>query len=192
MGSRNVLTLLIVVFVAVLLYNALYFTGVVGGFGQSGAPEPLPQGSQFDVPGLNRPPQPTAAPRPTASTAAAVAARGTVPAAELVLTADWGRNPFFTPAELWALANYRPVRTTEPVIPPGGLVLQGIVMDSTGRRVAMINDQIVTIGDRIGGMRVVDVWDDAVVFRLAEGERHVLRMADAAIDLSVSGGVGRY
>lgn len=195
MGSRNLLTVLVVIFVAVLAYNLLYFTGVVGNFGGSPTIEPLPDDPRMQLPGLNREgnaPQ-ASAPRGSASSAtSAVGRRAYVEPADLAMTSDWGRNPFFTPREIWALANYRPVYINEPSIAPGDLVLSAIVMDSTGRRVAVINGDVVSVGDAVAGMEVVDMWDDAVVFRL-DGRRHVVRIADASINLTVSPSVpGRY
>lgn len=197
MGNRNVRTLLVVVLVAVLLYNVLYFTGVVGSFGAGSGIERQPDDPRFDLPGLNRQDRQAPAPRASGTQAAAGAqgsgGRANIVAADLTITSKWGRNPFLTPREIWALANYRPIYVSEPAIPAGGLVLSAIVMDSTGRRVAVINGDIVTIGDTVAGMEVVDMWDDAVVFRL-DGQRHVVRMADMAVGLTVSpGGVpGRY
>ena len=52
MNSRNVLLLLSVVFVLVLIWNVLYFTGVVGDFGTESVQQQLPP-SQFDnIPGV--------------------------------------------------------------------------------------------------------------------------------------------
>ncbi len=173
MGSRNVLTLLIVVFVAVLLYNVLHFTGVVGGFGTTRGVAPLPQDDRFDLPGLApRAVEPPSVTRPQASGTTTPSGRRGVTAADLSLTSDWGRNPFFTPAEIWALANYRPVYVTDPGTVATGLLLNGIVIDSTGRRVAIINNDIVGVGDVLGGMTIVDMGNDTVVFRLADGQRH--------------------
>lgn len=197
MGNRNVRTLLFVVLVVVVLYNILYFTGVVGNFGARSGVETPADDPRFNVPGFNRENRRIPAPQPSGSRAGAEAqgsgGRATVVAADVAITSEWGRNPFLTPREIWALANYRPIYVSEPAIPPGGLVLSAIVIDSTGRRVAVINGDIVTIGDTVAGMEVVDMWDDAVVFRL-DGERHVVRMAAAAVGLTVGGrGVpGRY
>lgn len=194
MDSRNILTVLVVIFVAVLLYNALYFTGIVGNFGVDSPIQPLPQDPAFQIPGQQ--PQPT----PRASGAVgqgrqqprAVRTRGTVGASQIGFAADWGRDPFLTPRELWAIANYRPIYLTEPTTPPSGLYLSAIVMDSTGRRVAIINGDIVSVGQTYAGMEVVEMWSDAVVFRI-EGNRHVVRMADAATGLGARGNAtGRY
>lgn len=194
MGSRNVLTVLIIVFVAVLLYNALYFTGVVGDFGGDPAPDQLPQDPRLSPPGfepgssVGLRPVPSA-PGPQAQTAQR---RSQLGAADLTIGPDWGRNPFFTPREIWALDNFAPVYADAGVAMDEGLYLSAIVTDSTGRRVAVINNEIVTVGDNFAGMQVVDVTDETVVFA-SGGQRHVLRMADAAIGLSSrSGTVGRY
>jgi hypothetical protein len=196
MDSRNVLTVLIVIFVAVLLYNALYFTGMIGGFGGDTTVAPLEQDPRFTVPGQEL----RQAPGPRPSGGQQFAANGTssqqpravITAAELGTGPDWGRNPFLTPRELWALANYRPIYLTDPAQPPTGLFLSAVVMDSSGRRVAIINGDIVAVGQQYAGMQVVDMSNDAVMFEL-EGRRHVVRMADAAIGLDArSTAAGRY
>jgi hypothetical protein len=193
MGNRNVVVGLAVVFVMVLAWNLLYFSGVVGDFaGDSstlGPTQPAPD-SQFaipNMPGTNR--------RPFASTdfsggqvaTAPVAPRGGVTAADISIGSNWGRNPFLTPREIWAVENYSvaPLAAETP-IPGGGLQLSAVLGDSSGRRMAVINGNVVGIGDVVAGMEVIDVWEDAVVFRIGS-ERHVLRMNDAAVRLTVRG-----
>lgn len=196
MDSRTVLTALIVIFVAVLLYNGLYFTGVVGGFGAPDTVGQLPQDDNLSVPGLEREapvqPAPSGPRRPAAEEAPTVEPRSAVTVGELSLGADWGRNPFLTPREIWAVDNYRPYLTSAPPTPPEGLRVTAIVTDSTGRHAAVINDEIVTRGDVIGGWEVVGFQDDAVVFHV-QGRRHVVRMADSAVRLSTGRPAGgRY
>lgn len=199
MDSRNILTVLVVVFVAILLYNALYFTGMVGNFGIDSPIEPLPQDPAFQIPGGPQAQQPQPTPRASGAVGQggrqeprAMRTRATIGASQLGFAADWGRDPFLTPRELWAIANYRPIYLTEPTTPPSGLYLSAIVMDSTGRRVAIINGDIVALGQTYAGMQVVEMWSDAVVFSI-EGNRHVVRMADAAVGLGVRGNAtGRY
>ena len=70
MDSRNILTVLIVIFVAILLYNGLYFAGFVGNFGAESAIEQLPEDPRFQLPGL----EPGAVPVPRPSNAATQAA----------------------------------------------------------------------------------------------------------------------
>jgi len=193
MGNRNVVVGLAVVFVMVLAWNVLYFSGVVGDFaGDSSTlgqtqPSPDPQFAIPNMPGNN--------PRPFASTdfsrgqvaAAPVAPRGGVTAADISIGSSWGRNPFLTPREIWAMENYSvaPLAVEDP-IPAGGLQLSAVLGDSSGRRMAVINGNVVGIGDVVAGMEVIDVWEDAVVFRIGN-ERHVLRMNDAAVRLTVRG-----
>lgn len=193
MGSRNVLTVLIVVFVAVLLYNALYFTGVVGNYGQQAPLQPLPPDERFNVPGLNRENEPLQ-PRPSGvqrvDSQQAVAPRAALDPADLTIGSNWGRNPFLTPQEIRALDNFRPVYQTAPSIPPSGLYLSAVMLDSSGRRIAIINGDVYGVGDTVGGMQILDMWNDAVVF-LLDGQRHVIRIGDPAIQLS-SSRPGRY
>ncbi|NKB87573.1 MAG: hypothetical protein GKS06_05080 [Acidobacteria bacterium] len=194
MTNRNILVLLSVVFVLVLAWNVLYFTGAVGGFGDGpGAVAPLQPNEQFDVPNFagNRTGQPTPTrPRPTAPGAqapAAVEPRETVSATALASDASWGRNPMFTPREIWAVENYREIPdAVENPLPAGGLLLSAVLGDSAGRRMAVINDDVFGVGDVVAGMEIIDVWADAVVFRLGT-DTHVLRMNDAAVRLTVRG-----
>lgn len=195
MDSRNLLTVLVVIFVGVLLYNALYFTGVIGGFGEETTLAPSPQDERFDILGMNREgqvrqpraSQPPAAGTPAgqASTAATDGPRSTVSPAELTLGSNWGRNPFLTPREIWAVENFQPVCQTIPEAPPTDLYVSAVMLDSTGRTMAVINGEVYGVGDTIGGMQIVEMWNDAVVLQGAR-ERHVVRIGDPAIELSSS------
>lgn len=194
MGNRNVLVVLAVTFVMVLAWNVLYFTGAVGDFaGDSStlATQPQPN-SQFPVPNMpgtnaNQLPQVSGNAQGRQVGAAPAARRAEVTAAEISIGSNWGRNPFLTPGEIWAVENYAvaPVAIDNP-IPAGGLQLSAVLGDSGGRRMAVINGNVVGIGDVVAGMEIIDVWDDAVVFMVGT-ERHVLRMNDAAVRLTVRG-----
>jgi hypothetical protein len=187
MGNRNVLVLLAVVFVLVLAWNVLYFTGVVGDFGGTSAPQTPPSQDIVGIPGVpernGRPPAVAGAGRQVA--AAPAAQRSTVTAAEISIGDAWGRNPFLTPREIWAIENYEviPAAAMNP-LPAGGLQLSAVLGDSGGRRMAVINGSAVGVGDVVAGMEIIDVWKDAVVFRLGT-ETHVLRITDAAVRLTV-------
>lgn len=199
MGKRNVLVVLGVVFVLVLAWNALYFTGVVGDFAGDGSTPPAAGDDRYDVPNFrgnvgSPQPVPSGAARPTAggASAPAVRPRTTITSADLAIDSRWGRNPFLTPREIWAVENYEaaPLAASANPIPAGGLQLTAVLGDSDGRRMAVINGDVVGIGDLVAGMEIIDVWDDAVVFRLGS-DRHVLRMNDAAVRLTVRGDGGR-
>ena len=198
MGSRNVLMVLIIIFVAVLLYNVLYFTGVVRSFGADSYISPLVQDPNLSPPGFEPPvdgarTQPRPVPSAPRAQAQRVERRGEITAADLTIDSSWGRNPLFTPREIWALENFAPVYGDAGILPDAGLYLSAIVTDSTGRRVAVINNEIVIVGDNVAGMEVVEVTNETVVFAYSGDQRHVLKMADAAINLSShSGTVGRY
>lgn len=193
MGRRNILTILSIVLVAVVLYNVLYFTGVIGGFGQTSELEPLPPDDRFAVPGLSRgapQPQPSVAPGPALQSTAGPA-RATVTLADLNFGGNWGRNPLLTPQEIWAIGNFRVVQQTVPLEAPTGLYVSAVMLDSTGRRVAVINGDVFAVGDQVSGMRIVDMGDDAVILE-AGGQRHVIRIGDPEIQLSSSPRTGRY
>ncbi len=194
MGNRNVLVVLAVVFVLVLAWNALYFTGVVGDFAGETSVAPLVPDDRFDQPNFrgnvgSPQPVPSGAPRgaPGPTAQPVTGQRATVTSADLAINANWGRNPFLTPREIWAIDNYEvALIAPENPIPAGGLHLSAVLGDSGGRRMAVINNDVVGIGDVVAGMEIIDVWDDAVVFRLGS-DRHVLRMNDAAVRLTVRG-----
>ena len=190
MGNRRLLGVLLVLFVAVLIWNILSFSGFLG----SG------NGAQDD--GIVRGPAlfPNDQLRPTRVAPRAggvdqeqwVEPRGVVAANEIGLGTNWGRNPFFTPSEIWALDNYRPIRIEEPFVPPDDLFLHAVVRDSTGRRMAILNNDIVAVGDIYAGMEIVDMVDDGVVF-LVDGQRHLVRIGEAELNLRVRGfASGRY
>jgi hypothetical protein len=191
MNSRNVLLLLSVVFVLVLIWNVLYFTGIVGDFGTEPVQQQAPA-SQFDeVPGIPvRPGRAITTQRPRPAGAApqsqVAAPRSEVSTTDLAIGDNWGRNPFLTPAEIWAIDNYEAVTMRTPAIPASGLRLTAVMADSGGRRMAVINDNVAGIGDTIAGMEILDITDDGVVFRVGD-ERHLLRMQDATIGLTVRG-----
>jgi hypothetical protein len=192
MTNRNIVVLLGVIFVLVAVWNVLYFTGAVGNFGGSSTGigvTPAPQQDVLGIPGApernGRPP--AVANRGARQQDAPASRRGEIVAADISLDGAWGRNPFLTPREIWAIENYQviPPAAINPV-PAGGLQLSAVLGDSDGRRMAVINDNVVGVGDVVAGMEIIDVWADAVVFRLGT-ETHVLRMNDAAVRLTVRG-----
>ncbi len=62
--------------------------------------------------------------------------------------AAWGRSPF--------------LQKTEAVVTPTKLILAGIAWDDQGPK-AVINDQIVGVGDKVGGNTVVSIKKDRVI-----------------------------
>jgi len=193
MGSRNVLTVLIIIFVTVLLYNARYFTNVVGDFGGGADRGPRPQDPNWGPLGFEHPGA-TLSQRPVPNLprelTQAPQRRGALSAADLTIESSWGRNPFFTPREIWVLDNFAPGYTDAGVKMNEKLHLTAIVSDSTGRRIAVIDDEVVAVGDIFAGMQVVDMTDETVAFS-SGGQRHVLRIEDAAIGLSSRSGTDR-
>jgi len=72
----------------------------------------------------------------------------------------WGRNPF--------------VATKKPGAPVGELNLGGILWDKD-KPMAVINDNMVGIGDTVGAYKVVDITQDSVT--LNDGtEEHILKL----------------
>lgn len=188
-GNRTLLLALLGVFVLVLAYNVLYFTGLLG----DSETQPVQQVQQplIDIPGLSpsgasqEPSRPVPSGRRTGPQAQADAEepRRAVPVATLEVGPDWGRNPFLTPAEIEALQQSWTLPVAEEVTPDINFTLTAIVAESTGRRVAVVNNEVVRTGDRVGGMEVAEILDDAVVLR-GGGRESVIRLDNASFVLS--------
>lgn len=187
-GNRTLLIALIGVFVLVLVYNVLYFTGALG----DSTAQPVQQVQQplIDIPGLSdtgasqEPSRPVPSGQGTAQRQAAVEEpRRAVPAGRLEVGSEWGRNPFLTPAEIRALEQPWTLPVAEEVNPDVNFTLTAIVAESTGRRVAVVNNEVVRTGDRVGGMEVAEILEDAVVLR-GGGRESVIRLDHPSIVLS--------
>jgi hypothetical protein len=96
---------------------------------------------------------------------------------DLMTTPEWGRDPF---ARQPAPAAERPVASVAPPAP----VVSSILI-SGGRRIALVDGQVVRAGDRVRSGVVRAIEADAVVIADAEGrvrrfeiERAVIRMAN--------------
>lgn len=122
-----------------------------------------------------RPPAtPAAAPAPAAkggSQPAAAPPGGAVPAValddpwatgkRLASREGFGRNPFFFPGEETAAA--QPAKASpQPQAAPATLVLSGIIQ-TPGRRLAIINGKAMAEGDQIGAEKILEVRPTEVV-----------------------------
>jgi hypothetical protein len=135
---------------------------------------------------------PAAAPAPeVAPPAGAVAAPvPPLPAAELVAwrtaVAATARDPFFTAAELEAMGRPAVVEPA-PVAPPAALpayTLKLVLMSGSEGR-ALVDGQVVRVGDRLGEERVAQILPDAVVLE-RDGEQRRLELASAkSVQLTV-------
>jgi hypothetical protein len=196
--NRTLLTVLAIVFFAVLIYNVLYFTGFIGGGDASVQPvqdEPL----FGNVPGLDRAqtqqptrPMPSGQPGVGAAAPPSGPARGAAARRDLTLSDNWGRNPFLSPREIVAVANFRPPMPVQ-AFPNLNLRLMAVVTDSDGRKVAVVNNEVLHVGDVVAGLEIIQVLDDAVIFQYGE-VRHMVRMADTGIRLESNAGAspGRF
>jgi len=81
----------------------------------------------------------------------------------------WGRNPFLTKVEIASLQGEKSPQTIHQIaIPESWEVKTILITDSS--RLATINGQIVTIGDLVGGKRVLEINEDSVILGKDEKE----------------------
>jgi hypothetical protein len=96
------------------------------------------------------------------------------------------RDPFFTVAEIEAMG--RPaMQAPEPVAPPPPLptyTLKLVLMSGSDGR-ALIDSQVVQVGDRLGEERVAQILPDAVVLERDGGSRRLELAAARAVQLRV-------
>ena len=78
---------------------------------------------------------------------------------------DWGRDPFYSPEK------------KEVVYKENVLSLKGISIGKDKEGFAFINDQIVTVGDIIGGYKVVEIEQDKVLLKKG-GEKFYLTLPE--------------
>lgn len=105
------------------------------------------------------------------------------------------RDPFIPLIQDGRLARTSPTAQLDTSKP----VLYGILWDSSGRSLALINDTEVTVGDMVSGYHVREIRQDAVVLLDDGGHALVLRVSfDAAppgsaqaSDTTQEGGEGR-
>lgn len=77
---------------------------------------------------------------------------------------SWARDPFlFGDESRTTVVSTRPAFTQDPTV-------RSILVSST-RRVALVGNRMVSVGDAVGTMRVVAIDPGAVVFTTAAGER---------------------
>jgi hypothetical protein len=141
-----------------------------------------PDAAPAAAPGVNPSATPAAA-VPAGDPAASAAPVPPLPAAELVAwrtsVAAATRDPFFTAAELEAMG--RPaIVAPAPVAPPATLpayTLKLVLMSGSDGR-ALVDGQVVRVGDQLGEERVAQILPDAVVLE-RDGERRRLELASA-------------
>lgn len=90
----------------------------------------------------------------------------------------WGRNPFLTEAE-----------TLKPLIPAREAVVPTVRAIIIGRPkpVATIDGKVVTVGDKIGEEKVVEIREDSVVLE-TDGGRRSLKIAAPSASIEVKEG----
>ena len=91
----------------------------------------------------------------------------------------WGRNPFLTEAE-----------TLKPLVPAGGEAavptVRAIIMGRP-KPVATVDGKVVTVGDKIGDERVMEIREDSVVLGTGR-ERRSLKIAEPSAAIEVKEG----
>lgn len=75
---------------------------------------------------------------------------------------QWGRDPFI-------LYQYKSARTEE------GLLLTAVIWDEE-KPLAVINDEVVGIGQEIGGYRVIKINKNSAVLQKEEGQKITLEL----------------
>ena len=120
---------------------------------------------------LPQPAQPPAQPAPKENTPATSQAKM---AGEEI---SWGRNPFLTEAE-----TIKPVVSGEAVVPTVRAIIMG-----RPKPVATIDGRVVTVGDKVGEARVVEIREDSVVLGTGR-ERRTLKIAERSAEIEVKEG----
>jgi len=69
----------------------------------------------------------------------------------------------------------RPLNATPPPLHPS----LGTILHRADRKLAIVDERIVQIGDEIRGSRVVDITPDAVLFRDVQGRLRRLTLQDS-------------
>jgi len=149
---RSHLTLALAALAAAALYNIWYF---VLRPASPAAPHPA---AEQPLVGPTGPPESEALARDPLAIPAP-------PVIEMASAPSWRRDPFLFGDETRAIA--RPiVRSPAPIRPNVRTILY-----SADRRLAIVDGQIVGVGDAVGGYTVVDIEKGAVVFTAPSGER---------------------
>ena len=120
-----------------------------------------------------------ACPQPAQPPAQKENVAATPPAGVAVEDIQWGRNPFLTEAE-----------TIKPIAAAGGEapvpVVRAIIMGRP-KPVATIDGRVVTVGDKIGEEKVMEIREDSVVLGTGR-ERRSLKIAERSAAIEVKEG----
>lgn len=82
-----------------------------------------------------------------------------------------------TRAPAYAEPHREPARRTAPATPPAPAFVLQAISERDSKPIAVINDQLVTEGDRIAGARVVKIGTETVEIVLDSGARDLVRFA---------------
>jgi hypothetical protein len=150
--ERRHLNIAILLLLGAIAYNVFMFT-------RGKATSPLPAGSQAPLlAGL------TQAGRSSAQPAVDSASIPPPPPLDLASSPTWSRDPLLGPGES------REAQAAASVAPPGSDPLVRSILYSPGRRLAIVDNRIVRVGDMVSGGIIVDIVPDAIVVRSAAGE----------------------
>ncbi|MFA5200036.1 MAG: hypothetical protein WC442_03900 [Candidatus Omnitrophota bacterium] len=63
----------------------------------------------------------------------------------------------------------------------GGLIIEGIIYDKLGRSFAIVNSDVVAIGDSVGDYQVLKIFDNKVVF-IKDGEPFEVELTTKGVE----------
>lgn len=86
------------------------------------------------------------------------------PAVDMVNAPAWGRDPFLFGSES------REMRAVSVRMASADPIVRSILF-STSRRIALIDNRVVGIGDQVGAFKIADIERTAVIFISPTGER---------------------
>lgn len=101
----------------------------------------------------------------------------------------WARNPFALPASVHSLSEDEIKKGAEvaKTLEDNSLGLRlNSIFISNSRKLAIINSRVVTIGDEVGGVRILDIQRDRVIIGRGKQKQTIL-LDQGSISLTVKG-----
>jgi hypothetical protein len=94
------------------------------------------------------------------------------------------RDPFRLPPEIRLLSKIVPAPPAKDMPPPLPPLEVKAILIGTRLRLASIDRQIVTVGDQIGGERILEIGSDRVIL-VKEGKKRTLHLKQSPVGLIV-------
>ncbi len=177
--NKAVLVSVLILLVGAIAYNIYFFYkrmhASTPSHPQAAIPtSPTPPEKESKKPLLTKTKPEESSPSPeTSSTRKEAASPVPVIIKKRSLASTWGRNPFFSPEELMQLAKIEHPDTTskekKKEIP---VVLSGIIIVSKDK-MAILNNQIMLEGEKIGEIKLLKIMPSAVWISLAGHRRWI-------------------